>query len=130
MRTIDIPYLIVYQGNVILLFYGIVIACSLLKFVFKENAMYKPITNDTVSKILTENISLSNIEEAARKYNISEDTIKRRFEVIQILVPYLAWLSPKKNTLCRRIFAYIKLTLFMPILWLCVCFKKWKGYTC
>jgi len=76
-----------------------VIAYFILKFAFKENAMYKHITNDTLAKILTENISLSNIEDAARKYNVSEDTIKRKFEVIQLLVPYLAWLSPKKYLL-------------------------------
>jgi hypothetical protein len=92
--------------------------------------MYKPITNDTLAKILTESISLSNIEGAALKYNVSEDTIKRRFEVIQLLVPYLAWLTPKKNTFCRRVFAYIKITMFMPILWLYICFKKWKDYAC
>ena len=89
--------------------------------------MYKQITDDTLNKILAENISLSNIGEAARKYNVSEDTIKRRFEVIRFLIPYLAWLTPKKNTICCRIFAYIKIALLMPILWLYFHFKEWKG---
>ncbi len=70
--------------------------------------MYKAITKDIMAKVLIEAICLSNVEEIAQKHDISKQTIQRKFELIQILIPYIVSLTLPQIPLIIEFFRTFK----------------------
>lgn len=95
-----------------------------------EVIMYKNIPDDIQAKALGEALTLSNVKTIASKYNISEDTIYRKYKILQLLLPFLVWLTPKKNTPCHRILSQIKISLFLSLLRLSTYLQKRKVNSC
>jgi hypothetical protein len=57
--------------------------------------MYKNIPEDIHAKALIETLTLDNVKSVAQKYNLSEETIRRKHKLILSLIPSLVGLSPK-----------------------------------
>ena len=92
--------------------------------------MYKNIPTDIQAKALHEALTLSNVKAIASKYNISEDIIYRKYNILRHLLPFLVWLTPKKNTRCHRILSQIKISLFLSLLRFYAYLQKRKANSC
>jgi transposase-like protein len=67
--------------------------------------MYKSIPHDIHAKALIEALVLSNLKTIAAKYNISEDSIRRKYKIILIFIPFLVLLTPKKISSAIKFFS-------------------------
>lgn len=69
--------------------------------------MYKSIPHDINAKVLSEALALSNLKTIASKYNISEDSIKRKYKIVLMFIPFLVLLTPKKISSAIKFFSSI-----------------------
>ena len=76
--------------------------------------MYKKISADVHAKALIEALTLSNVKSIAQKYDISDDTIYRKHNLILSLIPSLIWLSPKSIPSVEELLSQLKAPYSCP----------------
>ena len=72
--------------------------------------MYKDISDDIHAKALSEAIALSYLKIVASKYNISEDSIRRKYKILLMFIPFLILLTPKKISSAIKYFTSLTST--------------------
>jgi transposase-like protein len=70
--------------------------------------MYKHIPEDIHVKALNEALTLSDVEAIAKKYGISDQTIRRKYKLILSLIPSLIWLSPNNIPFVNELLHQLK----------------------